>query len=201
MLNRVHQPAANFRVIVGPHRYGRNLKAGSLMTLQHAGHQQGYRMFAEVGGDIRDADSVVAIWLTLPDRSWSGRAGFCGPKPGAFELIVGGGGESKKTKRPGVVFAFSDRCDQMFAVSIKIGPIAKAHLEVQTHAFRTKQIRVERQRLVETGASLIKTPEIVQDVAAAGPGPGKIRLQRNRFVEARQRFIRPFEIVKDIAPR
>src|SRR5271168_5411298 len=104
MFNRVHQPAANFRVIVRPHRYGRNLEAGSVVMLEHSGYQQGYRMLAKVGGDVSHTDSVVAIRLALPDRAWSGRAGFCRPKPGAFELVVCGGGDAEKAKRPRIVF-------------------------------------------------------------------------------------------------
>ena len=67
-LKRSLQPPGEFRVLLGTPGNCGDLEARSVMMFEKARHQISDGMFAQVGGNIGDADAVMRIDIAPPQR-------------------------------------------------------------------------------------------------------------------------------------
>ena len=79
---------ADFTVIVRPPGNGDALDAIFIAPLPNAGQRLGDRMSAEIGGEPRNANPVVPVSLTTPERFLGGRMFYGGPDFGTALLVL-----------------------------------------------------------------------------------------------------------------
>src|SRR5258708_39370548 len=93
-VERSFQTLTDIALVVGPERDREGLKPFPIVLFEYAGHQERRRMRIEISGQVCDADLVVVIALSSPQRG--GRFGIkiaC-ENPRGLQLLLGRVGDS-----------------------------------------------------------------------------------------------------------
>ena len=121
-LNGCVNAAAKIGMLIRPEGEGRCLESRSVMMFEHADCEIGDGVLAQVGRQIGDANPIVRIAITLPDRGK--RRLIFGKSFGALELIRSRRRYRQKSKWSNRYLRIFDRFKEMPNILLQTGPVA-----------------------------------------------------------------------------
>ncbi len=114
-------------------------------------------------------------------------------------LVFAGRGDADEGEWIGMGFAVPGRVDHPSEIGFKTVPVAKMRFQLQTDTFETRQVGLERQRLVVGFERLVMTPCFHEHVGATAPCLDQVGLEGERPLLRGERFVGAAQLEQHIA--
>jgi len=162
-------------------------KALAVMVLKDAGHQVAHGVLAQVGRYVGDADSIVLVALTPPQRCIPHREAL-GKCPCAGLVVGGIVRQSHESQGFAAALACTHLGDDAIAAEVKVSPVTDVQALVAQQALAKVVIGVELQQPLEHRDGFIALLELRQDDGAVAQCGLVIRVDGQGLVESLQRL-------------